>query len=152
MAVENIGKSVAYVDIVSRLFLPRWDSAKLENDILTERKKVCEMSTINKPEQQTNRLLLFPGDRPLEWHGGIAAPISPKTITEIPEAQSPKGIMPVAIICANYQFQLSPKVYQTSTVYVVVHKEGGMRIFPVGIGVPGSQLRLIRDEMADRAK
>ena len=51
---------------------------------------------------------------------------------------------------SNYQCD-SPKVYQTRVLYEVFRSDDRTRFFEVGVGVPASQIFLIRNQFADDA-
>jgi hypothetical protein len=145
---KNIGRSVARVTADFELFLPLWKDG-YSNVILADEKKFCDSVTMVDPAQS---VVIFPDDAPAHWYGAGAAIVNSDTTTYFSDIKPGIGfVLPVMVICINYQLVGSPKVYQTRALYEVFRKDNRTRFFEAGIGVPAHKIFLIRNPYGDAA-
>jgi hypothetical protein len=148
--VKNIGHSVAHTTVDSELFLPQWGD-KYADVLAAEEKRFCDKSATSNQINTTFRLV-FP-DEPLEWGGAVSHAITPQVINKVGptgEASSKGFILPIVIVCVDYQLGSLPKTYQTRAVFDVLHLDG-KRSFEIPIQVPANQIRIQREELLDDA-
>jgi len=152
ISMKNIGHSMAFVGADFELFFPEWKDT-FEDLIVKEEKRFCDHSAQGKVNYPLSKIL-FPGE-PLGWNGAatqlVGPAVSPNTINRGLNDPTGDYVLPVVIICANYNFGASSQKYQTRAMYIVVHKATGDRFFRVGQDAPERELRMIRDELADDA-
>jgi hypothetical protein len=148
--IRNIGHSVAHTTIESELFLPQWGD-KYAEVLAAEQKRFCDTSAKSDQIKTTYRLV-FPDD-PLEWAGAASRSITADVVNRVSptgEASSSGFILPIIIVCANYQLGTLPKVYQTRALFDVLHLDG-KRSFEIPVQVPDNQIRIQREELLDDA-
>ncbi len=137
------------IDVSYDLFLASWSSTEFSTQMLQEEKRFCDLIANNKPSPAT-RFILFP-DEAFDRYGAAAAIVRPDSINQVKGMNTAGVIVPVVIVCANYQLTGSTKIYQTRTLYEVFRSDNRTRFFDVGHGIPASQIFMQRDNNADDA-
>jgi len=145
MHFKNVGHTVAFVTPYTELYFPHWETGGIES-VLARERHTCELN--RKRTDNPDRTLSFPDDAPAEWQATTGSSITPADITHAPREGA--GVAIFVLMCANYQFEASPKTYQTRAVYWLTKKGDGM-IFTDGESLSADQLFVNRVTMGDDA-
>ncbi len=151
------------VNAAQEFFMPQFSTDKYWDMVRKEEQRFCE-SNKSKVDDDV-KLTLFPEDIPSELHGAAMGLIHPENISHIPNNVR-RYVVGSVIACVTYRLKGLPNIYQTRTVYTLVHTDG-TRYFEIGKcdlhpvpqspmifcegGTPASQLRLIREIQGDDA-
>lgn len=155
---KNIGHSVADASVDYELFLALWEntgptshgySTGYAGEVAKEQKRYCVLSA--QRANFDNMRTVFP-DEPLDWNGSVSQPILPDRVNHIRQNTEAEYILPVLIVCVNYRWPGSTKIYQSSVLYEAFKSEDRSRFFVTGRDVPEDRILLMRNPSEDHAQ